>query len=132
LDAVPFVKGVNNHMGSKMTAESSQIYQIFSVLKKRGFYFIDSRTTKDSLCKPSARLFQIPFAQRDVFLDHHQDADFIHKQIKKLVRIARSNGKGVGICHPYRSTYKVLREVLPDLQKEVQLVPASAVVQPAG
>ena len=132
LRALPAVKGVNNHMGSKMTTESSQIYQIFSVLKKKNLYFVDSRTSAQTLCKPSARLFQIQFAQRDVFLDHLQEAQFIRKQIKKLIRIARHNGYAVGIGHPYPITYKVLREMLPDLQKEVQLVPASEIVQPIG
>ena len=92
LNTMPGVKGVNNHMGSKLTAESAQMYQIFSVLKNRGLFFIDSRTTSDSLCKPSARLFQVPFAQRDVFIDHYPKPDFIRKQIKELIRIARSNG----------------------------------------
>ncbi len=128
LKAVPYIKGVNNHMGSKMTAESSQMYQIFSVLKERNLYFIDSRTTSQTLCKSSARLFQIPFAQRDVFLDHLQDAEFIHRQIKELVRIARRNGYAVGIGHPHLITYNILREMLPELQKEVKLVPASAIV----
>lgn len=128
LKAVPGIKGVNNHMGSKMTAESSQMYQIFSVLKKRNLYFVDSRTTSQTLCKSSARLFQIPFAQRDVFLDHLQDAKFIHKQIKELVRIARRNGYAVGIGHPHLITYNILREMLPEIQKEVKLVPASAIV----
>jgi polysaccharide deacetylase 2 family uncharacterized protein YibQ len=128
LKAVPYIKGVNNHMGSKMTAESSQMYQIFSVLKERNLYFIDSRTTSQTLCKSSARLFQIPFAQRDVFLDHLQDAEFIHRQIKELVRVARRNGYAVGIGHPHLITYNILRELLPGLQKEVKLVPASAIV----
>jgi polysaccharide deacetylase 2 family uncharacterized protein YibQ len=128
LKAVPHVKGVNNHMGSKMTADSGQMYQIFSILKKRDLYFVDSRTSPQTLCKPSARLFQIPFAQRDVFLDHLQDAGFIRKQINELIRIARRNGYAVGIGHPHLITYKILREILPDLQKEVQLVPASEIV----
>jgi polysaccharide deacetylase 2 family uncharacterized protein YibQ len=132
LDAVPYIKGVNNHMGSKMTAESSQMYQIFSILKKRGLFFIDSRTTAETLCEPSARLFQIPFAQRDVFLDHLQDQNFIRQQLKKLVRIAQRNGQAVGIGHAHSITYKVLRETLPELQKEVQLVPASEIVHPVG
>jgi len=132
LGAVPFIKGVNNHMGSKMTAESSQIYQIFSILKKRNLFFIDSRTTAESLCKPSARLFQIPFAQRDVFLDHLQEAQFIRNQLKKLVRIAQRNGYAVGIGHPHLLTYQILQEMLPDLQKKVQLVPASEIVHPVG
>lgn len=132
LDSVPSIKGVNNHMGSRMTAQSGQLYQIFSILKARGLYFIDSRTTTDTLCKPSARLFQIPFAERDVFLDHLQEADFIRKQIKELIRIARNNGHAVGIGHPHSVTYEVLREMLPELQQEVVLVPASEVVNPIG
>jgi polysaccharide deacetylase 2 family uncharacterized protein YibQ len=132
LDAVPFIKGVNNHMGSKMTAASSQMYQIFTILKKRGLYFVDSRTTVETLCKPSARLFQIPFAQRDVFLDHVVTVDFIRKQLNELVRIAQHNGYAVGIGHPHSLTYQVLREMLPELQKKVRLVPASEIVDLVG
>ena len=132
LDAVPNIKGVNNHMGSRMTAESSQMYQIFTILKKKGLFFIDSRTTNASLCKPSARLFQIPFAQRDVFLDHLQEPDFIRKQIKELIKIARRHGHAVGIGHAHAVTYKILRDMLPDLNNEVQLVPASEIVSPVG
>jgi len=132
LAAVPNIKGVNNHMGSKMTAESSQLYQIFSILKKRNLYFIDSRTSVKTVCKPSARLFQIPFAQRDVFLDHFQEPDFIRKQIKELIRIAQRHGQAVGIGHPHTVTYEILREMMPELQKKVKLVPASEVVHPVG
>ncbi len=132
LDAVPFIKGVNNHMGSKMTAESSQMYQIFSILKKRGLYFVDSRTTAETLCKPSARLFQIPFAQRDVFLDHQVKVEFIRKQLNELLQIAQRNGYAVGIGHPHSLTYQVLHEKLPDLQKKIRLVPASQIVHPVG
>jgi hypothetical protein len=132
LDAVPFIRGVNNHMGSKMTAESSKMYQIFSILKKKGLYFVDSRTTAETLCKPSARLFQIPFAQRDVFLDHLMEVEFIRKQLKELVRIAQRNGYAVGIGHPHSLTYQVLHEMLPDLQKKIRLVPVSEIVHPVG
>ena len=132
LAAVPYIEGVNNHMGSRMTAESSQMYQIFSILKKRNLFFIDSRTTSKSLCKPSARLFQIPFAQRDVFLDHFQDPDFIRKQIKELIRIAQRNGQAVGIGHPHILTYEILKEMMPELKKRVKLVPASEIVHPVG
>lgn len=130
LAAVPYIKGVNNHMGSKMTAESGQMYQIFSILKKRNLYFIDSRTSSKTLCKPSARLFQIPFAQRDVFIDHFQDPDFIRKQINELIQIAQKNGQAVGIGHPHTITYEILREMMPELEKKVRLVPASEIVHP--
>ena len=132
LNTLPDVKGVNNHMGSRMTSESSQMYQFFSVLKKRGLFFIDSRTTAESLGEPSARLFQVPFAQRDVFIDHYLKADFIRKQIKELIRIAKKNGEAVGIMHPHSTTLRVLQEMLPDLKNQVHLVPASKVVRPVG
>jgi len=132
LDAVPLIKGVNNHMGSKMTTESTRMYQIFSVLKKRRLFFVDSRTTPESICKPSARLLQIPFAQRDVFLDHVQEPDFIRRQIKELIRIAEIHGTAVGIAHPHLITYEVFREELPELQKKVRLVPASSLVHIIG
>jgi len=132
LDTLPGVKGINNHMGSRLTAESTQMYQIFSILKKRGLFFIDSRTTAESLCEPSARLFQVPFARRDVFIDHYLKADFIRNQIKELIRIAKKNGEAIGIMHPHSTTLKVLQEMLPDLKGEVHLVPASKVVHPVG
>ncbi len=129
LKAVPHARGVNNHMGSKLTTHSEQIYQVFSVLKRRGLYFVDSRTTEASVCQPSARLLQLPFAQRDVFLDHVQDPAFIRKQIRELVRLARQKGEALGIAHPYPATYTVLREVLPELRQQVEIVPASRLVR---
>jgi len=128
LDAVPFVKGVNNHMGSKMTTISPQLYQIFSILKKRNLYFIDSRTTVDTLCGPSAQLLQLPFAQKDVFIDHIPEPDFIREQIHRLIKIAGSHGEAVGIAHPHTETYKILREMLPELKEKTILVRASDIV----
>ena len=132
LDSVPFIQGVNNHMGSKMTTVSTQLYQILSVLKKRKLFFIDSRTTVYTLCKPSANLLQVPFAQKDVFLDHIQKPDFIRKQIYRLIHIANSHGEAIGIAHPHDVTYDVLREVLPELKKKAILVHASDVVHIAS
>jgi polysaccharide deacetylase 2 family uncharacterized protein YibQ len=132
LAAVPHVKGVNNHMGSKLTARSEQIYQVFSALKRYGLFFIDSRTTTESVCRASARLFQIPFAQRDVFLDHILEGAFIRKQLRELVRIAQLKGEAVGIAHPHPLTYTILKEELPALHQQVEIVPASRLVRVIG
>jgi polysaccharide deacetylase 2 family uncharacterized protein YibQ len=128
LDAVPFVKGVNNHMGSKMTTIAPQLYQILSVLKKRKLYFIDSRTTVDTLCRPSAQLLQVPFAQKDVFIDHIPEPEFIRETIHRLIKIAGSHGEAIGIGHPHTATYEVLREMLPELKEKTILVRASDIV----
>lgn len=132
LDAVPHIAGVNNHMGSKMTSISTQMYQIFTILKKKDLYFVDSRTSIATLCRPSARLLQIPFGQRDVFLDHLQTAKAIRRQLNRLVKIAEQNGQAIGIGHPHPITYEVLRQELPALKKKIRLVPASELVHKLG
>jgi polysaccharide deacetylase 2 family uncharacterized protein YibQ len=129
---VPRAKGVNNHMGSRMTTISSQMHQIFSILKKEGLFFIDSRTTVNTLCKPSARLLQVPFAERDVFLDHVTTDEFVRRQVYKLIETAEQEGRAIGIGHPHEVTVQALQEMLPELQKRVRLVPASMMVERLG
>ena len=128
LDRVPNVKGVNNHMGSKLTASSEQMRQIFTILKKRDLFFVDSRTSADTLCRPSAELLHLPFAERDVFIDHEQTRKFVRKQLKLLVKRANRQGYAIGIAHPHPVTLEVLREMLPDLKKAVFFTHASQVV----
>ena len=132
LEEMPFVSGINNHMGSKMTANASQMRQVFSVLKQRNLFFIDSRTTEKTICRPSANLLQIPFGERDIFIDHFQDSDFIKKQLYELVRIATAHDFAIGIAHPYTKTYQVLKTCLPDLKQKVQFVPVSELVRVSG
>lgn len=129
LDSVPYISGVNNHMGSKMTANSEHMNQVLSTMKKRGLYFIDSLTTHNSKARSSARLFQVPFAQRDIFLDDDPRPEIIRSQVEQLVRIAELNGHAVGIAHPYEATYEVLAEMLPALNERIQLIPASEAVR---
>jgi polysaccharide deacetylase 2 family uncharacterized protein YibQ len=129
IDSIPGVCGVNNHMGSKTTTMSDEMNQIFTVLKRRGLFFVDSRTTAATLSLSSARLFNVPFAERDVFLDHVRNAAEIRAQVDHLVAIAEVHGKALGIGHPYEVTYQVLKEALPDLKKRVRLIPASEIVE---
>lgn len=129
LAAVAGVVGVNNHMGSRMTEKSEQMNQIFSVLKKEGLFFIDSRTSPASLCRPSARLFRVPFGERDVFLDHVQKPEVIREQIEHLLSLASKKGEAIGIGHPHAVTLEVLQEMLPRINGKVRLVPVSELVR---
>ncbi len=128
LDRVPSVKGVNNHMGSKLTASSEKMRQIFTILKKRGLFFVDSRTSAETLCRPSAELLHLPFAERDVFIDHEQTRAFVRKQLKLLIKRAKHQGYAIGIAHPHPVTLEVLKEMLPELKKAVFFTHASQVV----
>lgn len=128
LDQIPGLKGVNNHMGSAFSKSPERMRIIFSVLKQRGLYYVDSRTTADTVARPSAQLLHLPFAERDIFIDHFQDAEFIQGQIKQLVKRAKRQGYAVGIAHPYETTLTVLKASLPQLKSSVQIVPASMVI----
>jgi polysaccharide deacetylase 2 family uncharacterized protein YibQ len=125
----PGLKGVNNHMGSAMSTSPERMRQIFSILKKRGLYYVDSRTTAETVARPSAHLLQLPFAERDIFIDHFEDAGFIQGQLKKLIQRARRQGYAVGIAHPHVVTLTVLKQFLPQLKTQVELVPASMVIE---
>jgi hypothetical protein len=94
----PNVKGVNNHMGSKLTASSEQMRQIFTILKKRNLFFVDSRTSAETLCRPSAELLQLPFAERDVFIDHEQTPVLC----QKTAQTAGQTGPPPGVRHRHR------------------------------
>ncbi len=128
LDSVPFAIGVNNHMGSRLTQDPAKMRQIFTILKKRNLFFVDSLTSPQSCCEQSARLLKLKFAERDVFLDHIQEQNTIRFQIKRLIGIARKHGKAIGIGHPYPTTWEVLRKELPNIKNQVKLVRISELV----
>jgi polysaccharide deacetylase 2 family uncharacterized protein YibQ len=128
LAIVPNARGVNNHMGSRATRDPRVMKRVLESLP-RGFYFIDSRTTRGSLGEQLARQMKIPTTGRDVFLDDIQQEEAVRKQLRELVQVATERGSAVGIGHIYPVTVKVLQEEIPHLRKRgVKLVRASAVV----
>lgn len=129
LDYLPFIKGVNNHMGSKLTANSDIMNQVFTIIKKRDLFFVDSLTNPESKCMGAARMFKVDFAKRDVFLDNIQNVEYIEGQIQKLKKIAVHRGYAVGIGHPYNSTIKALKKNISEMKKEFVFVKASSVVK---
>jgi hypothetical protein len=132
LDAVSHIKGVNNHMGSKMTENMDLMLLIFSVFKERGLFFLDSRTTHKSICNKAADQLGLRFVQRDIFLDHILTRKFILSQVDALVEKAIAQGLAIGIAHPHEITFQTLSDILPALSEKVDLVPISTIVEAAN
>ncbi len=132
LDTIPGAVGVNNHMGSRLTTDTDHMYRILKILKRRGLYFIDSRTSYQSVSRELARSLKLPFAQRRIFLDNETEQEKITIQFKKLIRSARKNGEAVGIAHPHEETFRVLARELPRLNRQIHFVPASEIVHILG
>lgn len=129
LKSIPHIRGVNNHMGSRLTRSEKHMNQIFTVLKRENLFFIDSLTASKSLGKASARLFKLPFASRDIFFDHVQTRAFVEKQTSELIRLSQKYGSAIGIGHPYSVTLEVLQKRIPKEKDTVDFVYASELVE---
>jgi polysaccharide deacetylase 2 family uncharacterized protein YibQ len=108
LQRVPFIQGVNNHMGSKITAQRELMLPILEKLKEKNLYFVDSLTSGRSVAYQLARQLNIPSAERHVFLDTDPSEESVKQSLLQLFRMARRRGMAVGICHPLEATLKVL------------------------
>ena len=129
LEQIPFVRGVNNHMGSKATEDPRVMQALMVALKKDGLYFIDSHTSPQSLGPEAARKEGVAVWQNDRFLDREKNLGKIKKAIRQTMRKAKKEGKAVAIGHPYPLTAQAIREMIPEMEKEgIRLVLASEVV----
>jgi uncharacterized protein len=124
--SLPSVKGMNNHMGSLLTQKSQPMSWVMQSLKQRQLYFIDSRTSAQSVAWDIAQQYGIPSLKRDVFLDHEPNEVFIDKQFKLLISTAKHQGYAVAIAHPHPETVEYLSLNLSRLNDAgISLVPAS-------
>ncbi|MFT5450648.1 MAG: polysaccharide deacetylase 2 family uncharacterized protein YibQ [Enterobacterales bacterium] len=130
LKAVPFVIGLNNHMGSLLTTDKQKMNWLMEELKQRQLFFIDSRTTTETIAESTALLWQVPTERRKVFLDHLDEPKAIAKQFKRLLNIAKKNGYAIAIGHPRENTLDFLEEKLAALDGvEFTLVPVSQLIK---
>ncbi|MDD5212434.1 MAG: divergent polysaccharide deacetylase family protein [Sulfuricurvum sp.] len=117
----PNVHYINNHTGSKFTADEEAMDRLISVMKANGLIFVDSRTTAQSKAKMVDTKYGMRYLGRDVFLDHHDGVENIKKQIREAVEIAKRNGSAIAIGHPRPDTLQALKES-KDVLSEVKLV----------
>ncbi len=126
---VPQARGLNNHMGSILTAEEEPMSWLMQELANNHYFFIDSRTTPDSVAEATAVRHGLRTGGRDVFLDNVRTLEQINQQFNQLLRIAKRRGSAIAIGHPYPETIQYLQGVVPLLrQAGVELVPASALL----
>lgn len=117
----PNVRYMNNHTGSKFTADADAMERLIKVMKKEGLIFVDSRTTGKTKVPDVSRKLGARYIGRDVFLDHKDGVGNVKKQIQEAVAVAKRHGSAIAIGHPRTDTIKALRESKA-LLGEVQLV----------
>jgi polysaccharide deacetylase 2 family uncharacterized protein YibQ len=127
LESVPFVAGINNHMGSLLTQHPGYMRWLMQDMRSYdNLYFVDSFTTKTSVVQKIALENWVPNVRRNVFLDSDRDPAKIRMHFRRLIKLARKNGFALAIGHPYPETMAILEEELPKLADAgIELLPVS-------
>ena len=126
LEEIPFAIGINNHMGSRLTALYQPMTWTMNFLKDKGLFFLDSQTIRNSQAEKAAIDFGVPVHKRHVFLDNELSDGYIEQQFNELIAQARSNGFAIAIAHPHPETVKNLTRLIPMLKAQnIVLVPLS-------
>lgn len=122
---IPEAIGVNNHMGSRFTGNTAGMQVALTEFKKLGLFFLDSLTTGKSVARPTARNVDIPFYERDIFIDNVKDVNAIIHQLKKAEKLTLKQGYSIAIGHPYPETLAALKQWQMDRNQSIQLLPLS-------
>ena len=120
LDRTPGALGINNHQGSKATADARVMRAVFGVVKERGLFFLDSRTTNNSVAPAEAGGLGVPFLARDVFLDDVAAETSAKGGAPEALDPARARalgpagkkGEAIVIGHPRKETLAFLEKRL--------------------
>ncbi len=132
IDSVPFAIGVNNHMGSRLTKEVAPMFALMQEIKARKLFFVDSRTTAESVAEQVASEVGLPVASRNVFIDHTPTPESMKLAFERLLNLAKRRGFAIGIAHPHPQTVRFLLQSLPLLeQHNVKLVSARQYFMPS-
>ena len=117
-DLLPESIGLNNHQGSRGTADSRVMTLVAGVIKEKKKFFLDSRTTNNSLAETTMRKYGVPTNKRDIFLDNELDEEKIKIQLLKLADTSEEKGIAIGIGHVKPQTLNVLAKEIPVLQEK--------------
>ena len=123
--AVPGAAGLNNHQGSVATADRRVVRAVLGVVRDRGLFFLDSRTSSASVAAEEARRLGLATIPRDVFLDDARAEaaaeggapEALAAAWERALGVAASRGHAVVIGHPHAETVDFLAGRLPGLGK---------------
>jgi len=124
------LKGISNHMGSKATQDTRIISILFDEIKRKGLFFLNSMTTQRSVCSGIAGEMNIPYIERDIFIDNRLNKDLIEAQLTKAIDLAIKRGTCVAIGHDRDITIATLKEFTPKArEKGIEFVLLSQIIK---
>ena len=130
LAKIPFIRGVNNHMGSHLTEFDFFMRPVMDSIRgyNPNLYFLDSRTTPRSVAHAQALNAGLHSITRDIFLDHETNAASIRLQYDIWLTKARERGSAIAIGHPHPATLEILRENLTESNQKFKFMRISRLI----
>lgn len=133
LDSLPGVRAVNNHMGSKATADPRVMRTVLEAIGERGLFFLDSRTTADSVAAEVAGELGVPVLLNDRFIDPDLNPERIKERLLGAAAIAERRGWAIVIGHVHPETYEGVVRALPELAtRGIRLVYLQEILEKLG
>lgn len=132
LEEIPSIKGVNNHMGSLLTQIDYFMRPIMDGIRAHNpnLYFLDSRTSPNSIAYTEAVISGLESIRRDIFLDNdHTNIESIRFQYQLWLQKARDQGHAIAIGHPHPNTIRFLRKHLHKAQNDFRFSSVSRLLK---
>jgi polysaccharide deacetylase 2 family uncharacterized protein YibQ len=117
LESVPHIRGVNNHMGSKVTENETAMEAVLKEIKREKLYWVDSRTSSKSIAYDVAKKLGLQAASSGLFIDSEPEIEKIRAKLERVFELATVEGDVIAIGHCRPLTLQVLRQELPKLEK---------------
>ncbi|RAX55339.1 hypothetical protein CCY99_01180 [Helicobacter sp. 16-1353] len=118
----PTIKYINNHTGSKFTANKDEMERLLNILDSHNIIFIDSRTTPDSKLNEIAKEQNRLILYRDIFIDNNLDSHSLNNQLQEGVNLAKQRGYAILIAHPHKETLRALKQAKDSILKDVDII----------
>lgn len=119
---VSYAIGMNNHMGSAATADTTLMTHLMTALRNQHLFFLDSRTIGRSVAGKIAKEQGVRSLDRNIFLDDSNELVDVQRQFQAAIQYARKHGTAIAIGHPRKNTVAVLQQGLRSLPADIQLV----------
>ena len=116
IEQLPGISGVNNHQGSRATADERVMKEVLSVIKSKKLFFVDSNTQPKTIAYKTARQMGIKTAINMAFLDGQADVAYIKARLRQAGETAIKNGSYIAICHARPKTVIALTEMVGELE----------------
>ncbi|MDQ6991398.1 MAG: divergent polysaccharide deacetylase family protein [Mariprofundaceae bacterium] len=113
---IPYIEGINNHMGSRLTSMIEPMTWVMQVCREKKLFFVDSKTSSKSLAAMVAKQYGLSWGSRSIFLDDSVKLDMLEKSWRKIERCVQRQQHCIVIAHPHRQSLDFLESKLSVLQ----------------